>query len=461
MKRRWIAASLALFLIFALGSSAFAASYDGSVNVDNIVEGGKKMYANFEGGYDNVVPSDSGAVGLGILGWRACKALELLQIACKKAPSYAQSVLGNSFYSEIMNTSCSYPAWSSRTLNSTEAAACKILISSSYGVAAQNELARTDITRQIGEAWNQGIRSDAAILYYCSVSNHYGPGGAQTFMTYVRQALGISSSSTITSLEQLHSGVVSAASLPGNNVASTLSYRTKIYNYIKYTLGWSTTGGGSTPVSPLQPPSGGGGSPVGGVQIGSYYYTDVSPTSWALSGIRYVVEQGLFQGTSNSTFSPSMSMNRAMAVTVLYRMRGATRDMWVGSETGGVFVDVPTASYYYDAVYWANRVGIVNGMTATTFEPERSLTREQLATLLYRYAEYTGKLGTVDRSAWSLHQFTDGSKTHNYAKIAMAWAIDKGLIKGVGTNGGTLLDPQGEATRAQVAVIIMRFLQMN
>jgi hypothetical protein len=88
-------------------------------------------------------------------------------------------------------------------------------------------------------------------------------------MTYVRQALGISSSSTITSLEQLHSGVVSAASLPGNNVASTLSYRTKIYNYIKYTLGWNTTGGGSTPVSPLQPPSGGGGSPGGGVQIGA------------------------------------------------------------------------------------------------------------------------------------------------------------------------------------------------
>ncbi len=459
MKRRWIAASLALLMVFVLGSSAFAASYDGSVNVENIIEGGKKMYANFEGGYDNVVPSDSGAVGLGILGWRACKALELLQIACKKAPSYAQSVLGNSFYSEIMNTSCLYPAWSSRTLNSTEAAACKILISSSYGVAAQNELARTDITRQIGEAWNQGIRSDAAILYYCSVSNHYGPGGAQTFMTYVRQALGISSSSTITSLEQLHSGVVSAASLPGNNVASTLSYRTKIYNYIKYTLGWNTTGGGSTPVSPLQPPSGGGGSPVGGVQIGSYYYTDVSPTSWALSGIRYVVENGLFQGTSNSTFSPSMSMNRAMAVTVLYRMRYPNGAVLLGSPKS--FNDVPVNSYYSDAVRWANQAGIVNGMTPTTFEPDRPLTREQLATLLYRYAEYTGKLGTVDQSAWCLRTFPDCSETHNYAKVAMGWAVDNGLIKGVGVNGSTILDPQGYATRAQVAVIIMRFLQMN
>ena len=101
------------------------------------------------------------------------------------------------------------------------------------------------------------------------------------------------------------------------------------------------------------------------------------------------------------------------------------------------------------------------GMTPTTFEPDRPLTREQLATLLYRYAEYTGKLGTVDQSAWCLRTFPDCSETHNYAKVAMGWAVDNGLIKGVGVNGSTILDPQGYATRAQVAVIIMRFLQMN
>ena len=444
MKRRIISAFLAVCLIAALGLQVSAASYDGTVNTKNIVAGGRKMFIAFEGNYDNVVASDSGACGMGIMGWRGPKALELMKLICSKAPSYSKQILGNTFYNEIVSASSSLVEWNYRTLNSDEASRCKTLISSSYGVEAQNELSEKDILTYIDYAWKAGIRSDAAILYYCSVENHYGHAGAIRFMQSVRAAMGISEGTTIKSLKSFHNGVVQAAQIY-SNVNSTLAYRTKVYNYIKDTLHWDINGGASTSVD----------TPTTTV-LG---FTDISASSWYYPGVEYVVNNGLFNGMSKTEFCPNRSMTRGMVVTVLYRLNG--KQIGVGGSGGisysNTFVDISYSDYFYTPVLWASANGIVNGMTTYSFMPDREVTREQLAVMLYRYASYLGRAGSVDNSARSLQKFSDGSYTSSYAKVAMAWAVDQGLISGVKVNNTTILDPQGQATRAQVATIIMRF----
>ena len=449
MKRKLIALLLSICMIagLAAGFTASAADYDGQVDVDLLVEYGKQMYSAHEGNYNSVVQNDSGAVGMGILGWRGYSALKLLQMICSAAPDLSRSTLGSSLYNEIVNTALVYPAWEHRSFSQTEAANTRILLSYQVAVDCENELARQDITRQIGEAWKQGIRSDAALLYYCSISNHYGPGGAQTFMKYIRAVLGITAKDLITSLDVFHGAVVQAARIY-SYVNNTLAYRTKIYNYIKNVLMLDTTGQTSAIPQPQKPEL-----PPVCENCPSAAFTDVpAPGNWAHEGIDYVLRNGLFQGTSETTFSPNATMTRAMLVTVLYRMEDKPE---VSTENG--FTDLIAGSYYENAVCWAAAAGIVNGVDETHFAPNDPVTREQLATILFRYT--AKKSGAPSGDLFLLDGYGDGPKVSGYARDAMAWAVQLGLIRGDTTTGELLLNPQADATRAQVATILMRYLE--
>ena len=176
-------------------------------------------------------------------------------------------------------------------------------------------------------------------------------------------------------------------------------------------------------------------------------FTDVSTSDWFYSDVMFVYENGLFSGTDSRSFSPNASMTRAMLVTVLYRLEGEPAS--TGSSS---FSDVCSGSYYEKAVAWAAANGIVTGTGSTSFSPDAKVTREQLAAILYRYAQYK-KLDT-DAGA-KLDSFSDAGNVSGYASEALSWAVSEGLINGA---SGRLM-PKGDATRAQVAAILHRFVE--
>ena len=176
-------------------------------------------------------------------------------------------------------------------------------------------------------------------------------------------------------------------------------------------------------------------------------FTDVRTSDWFYEDVAFVYSEGIFSGTSAVTFSPNASMTRAMLVTVLYRLEGEPA---VNGRSG--FVDVTRNSYYEDAVTWAADNDIVNGTGNLTFSPNANVTREQMAAILYRYAQY--KRYHISASA-SLTGFSDATSVSTYAKTPLSWAVAEGLVKG--TDGRLL--PKGSATRAQVAAILHRFVE--
>ena len=180
---------------------------------------------------------------------------------------------------------------------------------------------------------------------------------------------------------------------------------------------------------------------------GKLPFTDVHETDWFYNDVLFVYEEGLFAGTSDTTFSPNAAMTRAMLVTVLYRLEGEPA---VSGRSG--FSDVTFNSYYEDAVTWAADNGIVNGTSITTFSPNANVTREQMAAILYRYAQYK-KYNTAASS--SLNGFTDQASVSSYATASLEWAVAEKLVNG---SAGKLM-PTGNATRAQVAAILHRFVE--
>lgn len=176
-------------------------------------------------------------------------------------------------------------------------------------------------------------------------------------------------------------------------------------------------------------------------------FTDVSTSDWFYDDVAFVYKNGLFSGTDSRSFSPNASMTRAMLVTVLYRLEG---DPTVTGRSS--FTDVRSGAYYEKSVIWAAANGIVTGTDSTSFSPDAKVTREQLAAILYRYAQYR-KLDT-DASA-KLNSFTDADSVSAYASEALGWAVSEGLINGA---SGKLM-PKGDATRAQVAAILHRFVK--
>ena len=177
-------------------------------------------------------------------------------------------------------------------------------------------------------------------------------------------------------------------------------------------------------------------------------FVDVADSDWYADAVQYVFANGLMAGTSDTTFSPNATTTRAMIVTILYRLEGTP------AVTGTTaFTDVAAGQYYADAVAWAAQNGIVSGTSATTFSPDGVITREQMAAILYRYAQYKGYDVTAKAD---LSMFTDAAQVSTYATDAMAWANASGLISGT---SATTLSPAGSATRAQVATILMRFCE--
>lgn len=175
-------------------------------------------------------------------------------------------------------------------------------------------------------------------------------------------------------------------------------------------------------------------------------FGDVKTTDWFYNDVKYVYEKGMMAGTAADVFAPNTTTTRAMIVTILYRLEGSP------AVTGtSAFVDVPAGQWYTDAVNWAAANQIVKGTSATTFAPNDSITREQMAAILYRYAQYKGY--DVTKKA-DLSGYSDNGQVSAYAKDALAWANAAKLINGV-TN--TTLAPQGNATRAQVSAILHRF----
>ena len=180
-------------------------------------------------------------------------------------------------------------------------------------------------------------------------------------------------------------------------------------------------------------------------------FTDVSESDWFFNDVKFVYQNGLMNGTSATTFSPEGTTSRGMIVTILWRMAGSP-DMedkiW-----GYPFADVDATAYYGTAVYWARLNGIAGGYDDATFGPNDPITREQMAAILYRYAQYKG----YDVSAKAdLNKFTDADEISNYALEALQWANAEGLING---KGDGVLDPKGQATRAEAAAILTRFCE--
>ena len=180
-------------------------------------------------------------------------------------------------------------------------------------------------------------------------------------------------------------------------------------------------------------------------------FNDVAEGDWFYEGVKFVHQNGLFNGTAADTFSPNAPMTRGMLVTVLWRLDGKT-----APKAASAFTDVDAKAYYADAIAWAAENSVVNGIGGNKFDPEGEVTREQIAAILSRYAESKG----VDTSKRAeLASFPDADKVSAYAKDAMAWAVENGLVNGIKNGSETTLAPQGTATRAQVAAILARYVQ--
>ena len=177
-------------------------------------------------------------------------------------------------------------------------------------------------------------------------------------------------------------------------------------------------------------------------------FTDVNEGDWFHDAVQYVYDNGLMDGVGDGQFAPNATTNRAMVVTILYRLAGEPA---VSGDVG--FADVESGLWYTDAVLWAAQNGIVNGISETEFSPSGDLTQEQLATILYRYAQDQG----YDVSAQAdLSGFPDAGDIQDYATQALSWAVAEGLLQGFEDDS---LQPGGTATRAQIATILMRFCE--
>ena len=177
-------------------------------------------------------------------------------------------------------------------------------------------------------------------------------------------------------------------------------------------------------------------------------FTDVTEGDWFYDAVRYAYETGLMDGVGDSLFAPNSETTKAQLVTILYRLAGEPEP---GGDSG--FSDVAAGTWYTDAVAWAAENGIVNGVSETEFAPGKDITREQLATILFRYAEAKG----YDVSARAdLSAYPDADQIQSYAAESVAWAVAEGLIQGFEDN---TLRPAGNASRAQIATILMRFCE--
>ena len=198
----------------------------------------------------------------------------------------------------------------------------------------------------------------------------------------------------------------------------------------------------------------------GGPTCPGYAFRDMPvPADWSHEGLDYCIYRGYIAGTSASTVAPTGVCTRAQLVSILYRMQGepTTVKGYELAKLRAPFDDVPRGQWYTDAIWWAKLTGVVAGTSATTFDPSGEITREQLAVILYNYTKQFAS-GSLTATG-SLAGFPDAGSVSSWARTEMAWAVGNGLISGTGSGSAAYLSPQGSATRAQVAAILMRFEQ--
>lgn len=230
------------------------------------------------------------------------------------------------------------------------------------------------------------------------------------------------------------SGALSFSFVPREDVAS---YETAFY--------------GPQPQDPTDPPDQ-PDPPDPPVDDWENPFVDVQAGKWYFDGVRFACRSGLFSGITKTEFRPNQPMTRGMLVTVLWRLDGKPD----ASGYPNPFSDVPSGKYFTSAVRWAAGNGVVNGISAGKFVPDGNITREQMAAILYRYA---GMKGYDTAARTDLNTYPDYDKVSNYAKTPLSWANAEGLITGDKQNGVVVLNPSGNATRAQVAVIFMRYAE--
>jgi len=198
--------------------------------------------------------------------------------------------------------------------------------------------------------------------------------------------------------------------------------------------------------------------PAGGVTITASFvaeqpekpalsFTDVKEADWFSEYVKYVCEKGLMVGTAENRFSPNLITSRSMLVSILYRLAGSP------SVSASSFRDVAAGQWYTSGIAWASANGIASGYGNGLFGPSDSLTREQLAVILYNYAKYKGYAVTATKG---LSSFTDQGRVSPWAKTAMEWAVGSNLLFGKGNN---TLAPADVATRAEMAALIQRFIE--
>ena len=180
------------------------------------------------------------------------------------------------------------------------------------------------------------------------------------------------------------------------------------------------------------------------------FFEDVTIADWFYDDVMFVCGRGVMQGVSDTRFGPHLTATRAMMATILWRMEGSP-----APTAEARFTDVRSGQWYSEAVAWTAQSGVYTGYADGSFRPNDSITREQLAAILYRYA------GSPAASSSALNGFADQSAVSSYAVTAMQWAVGNGIITGVSTNGRTTLSAKNNATRAQVSVMLHRFLTME
>ena len=436
MKQRVISFLLAISIFALLLPTAFADSptLEQGVDTQKLFEDCRAMYLVLEGRYDTVVAHDSNALSIGFMQWHGNRALKLLKTICAADPQVAKSKLGTDYYHTIVNAADN--AWGNYVPNATHAAAIKSLLGTSGGKSCQDAMARGEILEQAQHGWNRGVRSEAALIYYCAAENQYGIGNVKKVMDYVREALsntyGVGPNDEISTLELFHNGVLQAGkshSLIGNYIGS----RTRVYNFVTETLNLPATGDEPEPVVEPEPVP-----EVPFTDLDSLEETEYQAVVWA-----YNANPRITRGKSETSFAPYDRCTRAEVMTFLWTAKGRPEP----TTTENPFTDVRANKYYYKAVLWAVENGITDGKTPTSFAPGDLCSRAEIVTFLW------AAMGRPAHTA-QVESFVDVKKSAYYYN-AVCWAVENGID--LGTTEITF-SPKARCTRVSTVTFLYRAL---
>ncbi len=426
MKKRIVAFLLALCLCLGLipAVSAAGPALEDCVDVRLLVTHACQMFSTLEGQYDSVTPKDSNACSIGFMQWHGEGARTLLKMISSVDPVYAEEVLGTEFFTEI---NVGTESWKNRCLNSSEAAKVKTLISSDIGRQCQDDYASGTIISEAKTGWKRGVRTEPALLYYVSIENQFGIGGANNCMRYLRETTGMSASDTFDSLEYFHNAWLAAAATGNypNTISKYLNARKKVYNFI---------------VNTLQLPS--------GLDTGSTPFTDLPQAGhWAREAIEWAYNHNpqITSGTSATTFSPFTTLTRGEAMTFLWAAAGKPSP----TSSNNPFKDVSSEKYYYTAILWAVENGITAGKAPDRFAPADPVNRAEMITFLWAFA---GKPAPSS----SANPFSDVSSS-KYYYTPVLWANGAGIFVGNEGDGNSKLQPKHACNRAYVVTYLYRY----